>query len=59
MSHYFIFILGNVFCFGNMEIFCFDMLKKLVFQQKQEERLTSFFLISLEISLFVQLKFFD
>lgn len=48
MSQYFIFILGNTFYFGNMQVPCFDMLKIFVFQKKkQEQRPTPFFLISL------------
>lgn len=60
MSLYFIFIVGNIFYSGDMQISFFDMLKIFSFSEKnQEQRPTPFFLISLEIGLFVQMKFFD
>lgn len=30
--------MGNVFCFGNTEIFCFDMLKMFSFSEKNKRR---------------------
>lgn len=56
MSSYFIFIMGDVFCFGNMD-FVLTRWKLLFFQEKIVERLTSFFLMSLQIFLFVKMIF--